>query len=273
MTWQDGQDLGGFDRWLVRWRLVADGAPVRTPSSDLLPVLLGGQPAMLKCARVDEEERGNAVLAWWAGDGAARVLAREGAAVVLERASGRRSLVRMAQGDRDDEACRVICEVAGRLHRPRAGTPEVVPLAVWFRALTGAAQDGWMAQAAEAAEALLADPQDPVVLHGDLHHGNVLDFGEDWRAIDPKGLVGERGFEFAALFLNPDLADEAVPVAAERFARRVEVVAEAAGLERRRLAQWVLAFAGLSAAWFLADGAVPEVNRAVGEMAVGMLAG
>lgn len=33
-----------------------------------------------------------------------------------------------------------------------------------------------------------------VTLHGDLHHGNVLDFGASgWLAIDPKGLKGERG--------------------------------------------------------------------------------
>jgi aminoglycoside/hydroxyurea antibiotic resistance kinase len=42
------------------------------------------------------------------------------------------------------------------------------------------------------------------VLHGDLHHGNVLDFGlRGWLAIDPKGLLGERGFDFANIFTNP----------------------------------------------------------------------
>jgi streptomycin 6-kinase len=43
-------------------------------------------------------------------------------------------------------------------------------------------------------------------LHGDLHHENVLDFGERrWLAIDPHGLHGERFFDFANIFTNPDL--------------------------------------------------------------------
>ena len=98
---------------------------------------------------------------------------------------------------------------------------------------------------------MLATTRD-VVLHGDLHHDNVLDFGErGWLAIDPTYL-GERGFDFANIFTNPDLADPARPVATgpDRFARRLEVVAEAAELDRPRLLRWILAWTGLSAAWF-----------------------
>jgi streptomycin 6-kinase len=85
----------------------------------------------------------------------------------------------------------------------------------------------------------------------------VLDFGErGWLAIDPKRLLGERGFDFANIFTNPDLADPAQPVATEpgRFAQRLDVVARAANLERQRLLLWILAWTGLSASWFLGDG-------------------
>jgi streptomycin 6-kinase len=102
----------------------------------------------------------------------------------------------------------------------------------------------------------------------------VLDFRErGWMAIDPKGLVGERGFDFANIFTNPDLDDPAcgIAVAPRRFARRVEVVAGAAGLERRRLLQWILAWTGLSAAWFLGDGEPADIDRRVAEMAAGLL--
>jgi streptomycin 6-kinase len=57
------------------------------------------------------------------------------------------------------------------------------------------------------ADKLLDDPRDIVALHGDIHHGNILDFGErGWLAIDPKGLIGERGFDYANNFCNPDAA-------------------------------------------------------------------
>ena len=95
-----------------------------------------------------------------------------------------------------------------------------------------------------------------MVLHGDIHHGNILDFGErGWLAIDPKGLSGERGFDYANLFCNPDPETAAAP---GRLARRAAIVADAAGLERERLLRWILAYAGLSAAWMLEDGEAPE---------------
>jgi streptomycin 6-kinase len=112
-------------------------------------------------------------------------------------------------------------------------------------------QGGTYLLSLKAAEALLAEPQDVVVLHGDMHHDNVLDFGpRGWLAIDPKRVIGERGFDYANLICNPDLPTANDP---QRFKKQIEVVAQAAGLERQRLLQWVLAFAGLSAAWFLED--------------------
>jgi streptomycin 6-kinase len=100
------------------------------------------------------------------------------------------------------------------------------------------------------ADALLADQCDVGVLHSDIHHGNILDFGaRGWLAIGPKRLIGERGFDYANLFCNPDLADPTPSVATDpsRFERRVAIVSELAGLERSRLVRWILAWSGLSA--------------------------
>jgi streptomycin 6-kinase len=48
---------------------------------------------------------------------------------------------------------------------------------------------------------------DQVVLHGDLHHDNVLRAErEPWLAIDPHGVVGDPGFEVGAMLYNPDPA-------------------------------------------------------------------
>jgi streptomycin 6-kinase len=102
----------------------------------------------------------------------------------------------------------------------------------------------------------------------------VLDFGvRGWLAIDPKRLVGERGFDFANIFTNPDLADPTRPVATEpgRFARRLEVVAAAARLERGRLLRWILAWTGLSAAWFFSDGDSAATDLRVAELAAAEL--
>lgn len=262
-----------FDDYLVRWGLTPDGEPITTHSSRLLPVRRDGVPAMLKIALEAEERWGAVLMVWWGGEGAARVLAHEGDALLLERATGEASLAEMAHNGRDDEASRIICAVAARLHTPRNHLPpELLPLARWFEELEPAAagHGGILRQAALTARELLAAPQDIVVLHGDLHHGNVLDAGpRGWLAIDPKRLVGERGFDFANIFCNPD---PAIATAPGRLARQAHVVAEAAGPERVRLLKWILAYAGLSAVWFLSDGVKPELDLAVAELAAAELA-
>ena len=224
-----------------------------------------GKALLLKLATDADERAAGVLLAWWDGDGAARVFARDERALLMERAEGGRSLSDMASSGRDDEACRILCAVAARLHAPRRDPPpRLVPLARWFDALgPAAATHGGVLTCCDAyARALLAEPREVCALHGDLHHGNVLDFGaRGWLAIDPKGLRGERGFEVAPLFGNPDLADpeQAVASVPDRFARRLAVVSEAAGLERARLLRWVLAWAGLSAAWSLDEATSPAV--------------
>ncbi|WP_019584818.1 aminoglycoside phosphotransferase family protein [Deinococcus apachensis] len=257
-----------FGEYLRRWNLTPDGDPIHTHSSDLLPVKFAGEPAMLKLPRGAEERFGGLLMLWWNGDGAARVLDHDEAtgALVLERVTGPRSLVRMVHEGQDDGASRILCAVAARLHAPRpAPLPELVPLETWFRALEPASRQygGILVDSASAARHLLAAPQDLSVLHGDLHHENVLDGGPEaqggrgWLAIDPKRLLGERGFDHANIFCNPDLKVAAAP---GRLARQAHVVAEAAGLDRGRLLQWVLAYAGLSVSWWLEDGRHDEAE-------------
>ena len=267
-----------FELYLHRWGLIADGEPVITPTARLLPVLRQETPAMMKLSTQPDQQRGARLMEWWAGEGAARVFARDNDAVLIERATGMRSLADMARSGEDDSACRILCATADRLHRQRPGKfPDLVPLHLWFRELEIAAarHGGILAESLQTAQALLADPQDQTVLHGDLHHDNVLDFREGgWLAIDPHGLVGERGFDFANIFTNPDLSDPSRPVARQpgRFQRRLNVVAEAAGLERRRLLQWILAWTGLSAAWFLEDGdPLAEVDLVIAAIAASEL--
>lgn len=242
-----------------RWALLADGPQVATASSTLVPVRCGARRAMLKLAHSLEEARGGKLMQWWGGDGAAPVLARHGSALLLVRADGG-SLAAFC----DDLATPILVRVAARLARAGGGRPpRLVPLRRWFRALWPAARrhGGVLAEAAAIAMALLDDRRDEGVLHGDLHHGNVLDFGPDgWLAIDPKGLWGERGFEFVALFRNPDAARA---LAAGRLEHEATRVAELAGLERGRLLAWIAAGAALAAAWTLSDGGTPDADLAL----------
>ncbi|MEZ2126987.1 MULTISPECIES: aminoglycoside phosphotransferase family protein [unclassified Sinorhizobium] len=244
-----------FESYLDRWSLVQDGTPIITPSSHLLPVFWQKRPAMLKIATDAEEKFGGLLMRWWNGDGAAAVYECEGDAVLLERAMGQRSLFDMAMNGEDDEASRIICRTIERLHVPRDTPPEhLVPLDQWFRELEPAARTygGVFMRCAEIARHLLAEPRDQTVLHGDVHHRNILDFGKrGWLAIDPKRIHGERGFDYANTFCNPELPIVRAP---GRLQRQLSVVCDEARLEPRRTLRWIIAYAGLSAAWFLSDG-------------------
>ena len=94
-----------------------------TRSSRLLPVRRNFEPAMLKIAVEHEERRGAELMIWWDGVGAARVIEHDGEAVLLERATGNRSLADWARNGRDAEASHIICEVVSGLHAPRPSAP------------------------------------------------------------------------------------------------------------------------------------------------------
>jgi streptomycin 6-kinase len=73
---------------------------------------------MLKIFHEEDERLGGVLMEWWDGVGAARVLARDYEALLLECAAGSNSLAEMTRSGRDDEACRIPCATAARLHAP-----------------------------------------------------------------------------------------------------------------------------------------------------------
>ena len=101
---------------------------------------------------------------------------------------------------------------------------------------------------------LISSMETLVLLHGDLHHGNILTAErQSWLAIDPKGVVGEPAYEVGALLRNiaPQFIAEAHP--GRILERRVYQFAEELGFDRERLRAWGLAQAVLSAWWSIED--------------------
>ena len=250
-----------FSPWLARWGLEPDGWPFSTvfTRSVLLPVRKAGRPAMLKLATYEEEVRGAAMMAWWDGEGAAPVLAHEDHALLMVRAEGPGDLKALVAEGRDDEATSILCGALAELHRPRTRPPPqgLIRLDDWFRSVERAVPQGEVfARGHALAQTLLADPQDVRPLHGDMHHGNVLDFRAlGWLAIDPKGVLGERAYDYANIFRNPDMA---TPLSPGRLERQLDRVCRLADLEPRRMLQWVAAHAVLSLARCLEDGMYPD---------------
>lgn len=101
---------------------------------------------------------------------------------------------------------------------------------------------------------LLESSPAPVLLHGDLHHYNILSAERaPWLAIDPHGLVGDPVFEVGAFFGNPvELLDRSN--AEQDIERRTHIFAERLGFDRKRVIAWGIAYQALSAVWSAENG-------------------
>jgi streptomycin 6-kinase len=107
-------------------------------------------------------------------------------------------------------------------------------------------------QARELWAELCASAEQRVVLHGDLHHENVLaGEREAWLAIDPHGVIGDPGYELGAVLYNPFDGDEDVP---KLVPARVEQFADGLGMPVDRVVAWGFVQAVLSEVWDVEGG-------------------
>lgn len=220
-----------------------------------------GEPCVIKVSRHLEETRSEiGALSVWDGRGAVRVLEAdpEVGALLIERVEPGETLVKVADAD-DEAATRVAARLLQKLWLPVPEPTDLRPLSRWCeafdrnRAALSRGDRGFPAPLFQRADALrrdlLASTRDAVVLHGDLHHHNVLrSHREPWLAIDPKGLYGDRYFDICQFLRNPR------PVSAEMNRRRLGILTDDLGLDRARAAAWCFVHAVLDACWDFEDG-------------------
>lgn len=97
---------------------------------------------------------------------------------------------------------------------------------------------------------LMNSQTEQYLLHGDLHHDNILKSSEDsWLAIDPKGLIGEREYDTIQFLLN-NLENKDLMSVIEK---RVNILVEQLNLNKKRILLWGFAHAVLSTCWSLED--------------------
>jgi streptomycin 6-kinase len=107
---------------------------------------------------------------------------------------------------------------------------------------------------------------DPVVVHADLHHENILRRGDGWVAIDAKGVIAEPAYETGALLRNPRPWLLDAPDPGRVLRRRADQLADALELDVARVRGWAYAQAVLSAAWHVEDGEDPSFSLTVAEL-------
>ena len=249
-------------KYLRLWQARPDGDGFRTATSYLRPVIYQNKAAMLKIVTNADEKNAADALRFYGGSGAVALFEAQDDAMLIERATDDETLLSLLRDGRDDEATRIICSVVRQLHAPRrSGLPKTTPLKERFRSLDAARDRDLPASsmdlfsiAVKIADNLLVSQSDVIVLHGDIHHENILhDSDRGWLAIDPKGLTGERTYDYANTLCNPqpmpDIAHDA-----KRFCRQCEIICDEAGLDKQRLTNFAFVHSCLNAAWSFEDG-------------------
>ncbi|HEX2697620.1 MAG TPA: aminoglycoside phosphotransferase family protein [Anaerolineales bacterium] len=102
------------------------------------------------------------------------------------------------------------------------------------------------------------------LIHGDLHHFNILSSERGWLAIDPKGIIGPAAYEVGPLLINPWGDIQKISQLAER---RIAILSERLGFTRKSLRDWALCHSVLSAWWGIKpDGSGGEYSLACAEI-------
>lgn len=217
----------------------------------------GDNPIILK-AGLDNAglKREAFALKCFAGDGVVKVLAEDEGLLLLERAVPGTSL-KSYFPDREQESIEIACNVMKKLHQANIPSAHNSPhIKDWLTALDKDwnIPDGYLKKAIELRDQLLKTADPDVLIHGDLHHDNILQNGDDWVVIDPKGVIGEPSYEVAAFIRNPipELLHQAD--SPNIIHNRVTRFSELLELPSQRILDWCFVQAVLSWVWALEDG-------------------
>jgi streptomycin 6-kinase len=288
--------------WLARLPSLADRAAERWGLIDIQPVSnlsynfvafarQAGSQVVLKIGPPNNELASElAALRLFDGQGCCRLLEADEVdyAFLLERLLPGRMLAELPE---DEQATQIAAGVMLALWReapPLSGSPPTfhenggsregafIQLSDWFAGLNdlrprfGGGTGPFPQALVERVEALLpelfADPLPAVLMHGDFHHFNVLSSERGWLAIDPKGVIGPRGYECGPLLINPwgDFIRGPDPVAVTQ--RRIAILSEQLGLARQTILGWGICHALLSAWWDLSEGAGEDHSIKCGQV-------
>ena len=271
--------------YLDRWQLAIDGPVASGAVALIVPVARrDGSKAVLKLQPVDDETGGEpAALQAWAGQGAVRLLEHDpsSGAMLLERLDASRDLNTMED---DLAAAKIIANLLVQLNSvpappgmrrlsdvaaaTLAGTPDAIRLA------EDSEERQLLIKCAARFQELITDRIDNRLLHWDLHYFNTLstlDGGRQWKAIDPKPLAGDSGFELLPALWNR--WDDLVRTGdrSRALLRRFDLMTDVLELDRSRAAAWTLGRVLQVAVWDLVrfnEGHIYPSHRAIAEVLI-----
>ncbi len=249
-----------------RWQIQVH-APYSLSYNYVAPaVRVDGEKVVLKIGYPDRELVSEiTALRHYAGKGIVRLLEADpnlGAFLIERLEPG----VPLTEHPDDDQATRIAAQVMLDLWIPGPANSEgrLLSVDLWSRGFkrlrdqfnggTGPMPAHLVERAEHIYEELQADLAPPMLLHGDLHHWNILSAQRaPWLALDPKGIIGEPAYEVGALLRNPWPDMDGVVELLRRLPRRLDIFEEMLGFDRQRMLAWSMYQAVLSSWWTYED--------------------
>ncbi len=261
MTDGDSSEFGFYAK---KWSLKDPRKIAETSTIKVYRVYRDDLPLVLKIltplGQIDEAD-GAIALRHFSGKGAVELLGYDKGAHLVSYIDGR-SLNSIVTGGQDDQATEIVCDVLDLLHNSSPELPQgLTSMEQNFESLFAHAKRGdfeLLSEAAKIASHLLSSGQERIVLHGDVHHKNIFESStHGWLAIDPKGLIGERTYDYANIFYNPDDSPEIVE-RPERITSVCSIFSRRFDIDPSRILKFAFAYGCLSACWEIDDGLKPD---------------
>lgn len=224
----------------------------------------GNTPIILKISwDITAIAREAAALATYNGLGCPKLLELdlENGAIVIERILPGTSLASFFP-DEDAQAIKIASLVMNQLHMPSPLDPTLFPsLKTWLLAFEDPRVSDLplVKKAKHLAHQLLLTSPRPMLIHGDLHHDNLLFNGAgQWLAIDPKGVLGDPAYEVGPFMINPLGALQQEDTLSQILENRIVLFSRYLNLESWRIRDWSFVHAVLAGCWSIEDNFDPQ---------------
>ena len=242
------------------WELGSIDLLQETPRGIVYKVSVKSLPAVLKIAKplgLEHERGAVAFLQACPKTIAARIYEHDELATLMEYLPGP-TLTEDVKNGNDDDASTIIAQIATGIQAiPVPEKQNFIGLREWFRTLfehdeTQHAKDKNLFGTAKAlAKELLDNPCREVLLHGDLHHDNIIsDASGRYKMIDPKGLIGNAAYEYANAFRNHEGEGR---VTKERIMRQASIFSETSKIDKAEILAFGFIHASISPLWSVQD--------------------
>jgi streptomycin 6-kinase len=173
-------------------------------------------------------------------------------AFLLEKLTPGENLKTICRND-DAKAVEIAIKVMRSFWQKPPADHEFPRLEDWFRRFNQAANSEFPASYIKKARVFfdeLSEAKQEMLLHGDFHHENILSATrEPFLAIDPKGIVGDIGYDISIFLTNHADCLKDAPNFREKLNEAVLKFSVAFEIEPQNLRKWVFAHSVLSAWW------------------------